>query len=143
MKKRYAGLFIPCLVLFLAMTTPAVAKDPTVIVRQAYQDILGRQPDKEGLRTFRSKIIDQGWTERQVRDALRQSQEFKIRRSTIIVTRAYEDILNRKPDRAGLKFYQDHIIYDNWTEKQVRASLRQSQEYRNHHRNQGYRDHQR
>ncbi len=45
------------------------------IIRNAYQDVLGRAPDAEGLRTYRRNMIDDGWTERQVRDALRKSQE--------------------------------------------------------------------
>ena len=38
------------------------------IVRRAYQDILNREPDVEGLRVYRSRVIDEGWTEQQVRE---------------------------------------------------------------------------
>ena len=47
------------------------------IVRRAYQDILKREPDPEGMRAFRSRIIDDGWTEADVRDALRSSPEYR------------------------------------------------------------------
>src|SRR5262249_47148446 len=32
------------------------------IVRRAYQDILGREPDPAGFRGYRSRMIDDGWT---------------------------------------------------------------------------------
>lgn len=127
-------LFAICLVVFLSTTGFAIAQDPTTIVKNAYQDILGRQPDSDGMRTFRSKIIDEGWTEQQVRATLRNSTEYKQQGSSKIVTRAYEDILNRKPDRAGMELYRNHILNDNWSEKQVRDNLRQSQEYQNLHK---------
>jgi hypothetical protein len=47
------------------------------IVRRAYQDILNREPDDQGLRVYRRRIIDEGWTEQQVREALRSSPEFR------------------------------------------------------------------
>ena len=49
--------------------------DPDRIVRRAYEDVLPRQPDPTGLRTYRSHIIDDGWTEAQVREALRKGDD--------------------------------------------------------------------
>src|SRR2546422_944585 len=49
---------------------------PDAIVRRAYQDILGRDPDPEGLRNYRSKIMREGWTEQDVREELRRSSEY-------------------------------------------------------------------
>ena len=123
-----------CSVLFVFMATFAFAQDPTTIVQNAYQDVLGRQADQAGLRMFRSKIIDEGWTEAQVRDALRSSPEAKKSGADEIINRAYEDILNRKADRGGMELYRKNIIENHWTEKQVRDSLRQSQEYLNKHK---------
>ena len=50
--------------------------NPDQIVRRAYQDILERDPDPAGLRAYRSRIVDDGWTEEQVREALRASPEY-------------------------------------------------------------------
>jgi hypothetical protein len=47
-----------------------------------------------------------------------------------IIRRAYEDILGRAPDAAGLRDFRSHIIDRNWSEKMVRDSLRASEEYR-------------
>ncbi len=120
-----------CAVLLMFMATFAYAQDPTTIVENAYQDVLGRKADKAGMRIYRSKIIDEGWTEAQVRTALRSSPESQNAGADVIINRAYEDVLNRKPDRGGMELYRKNIIGNHWTEKQVRDSLRLSQEYLN------------
>jgi TorA maturation chaperone TorD len=106
------------------------------IVRRAYQDILGRDPDQEGLREYRRAMIDKGWTERDVRDDLRKSPEYarnQRRSAERIVTRAYQDVLGREPDQGGLNTYTGRVMRDGWEEQDVRASLEKSPEYR--HRN--------
>jgi hypothetical protein len=52
-------------------------KGADVIIRRAYQDLLNRDPDPQGLEHYRSMIIDEGWTERRLRDAIRSGQEYK------------------------------------------------------------------
>ncbi len=134
MKKTYISTLLACLC-FLAVTTgPVSAQDPTAVVERAYEDILGRKADKAGMRMFRSKMIDDGWTEKQVREALRKSPESNKQGSDDIIKRAYEDLLGRQPDRGGLQLYREKISKDHWSEKQVRDSLRESQEYKNHHK---------
>ena len=110
------------------------AEAPEVVVRRAYQDVLGRDPDPSGMRIYRSHIIDDGWTERQIREDLRKSTEFKGKDSDTIIYRAYQDVLGRDPDATGLAIYRKHIIKDGWSEKQIRDDLRNSQEYRNRKR---------
>jgi hypothetical protein len=105
------------------------------IVRRAYQDVLGRDPDPEGMRNYRSRIIDDNWTEQQVRDDLRRSAEFRDRstmtpqRATEIVRRAYLSVLNREPDQ-GSQAYVQRVLRENWTEEDVARELRRSPEYR-------------
>ena len=108
---------------------------PNTVVRRAYQDILGRNPDPEGLRTYRSKMINEGWTEQDVREALRQSPEYAStdRRSASadrIIQRAYRDILHRDPDPSGLESYRRNIIENGWDEHDVRQALMRSPEKR-------------
>ena len=131
---KYCKL-VACAVLFVFMTTgTGFAQDPTTIVENAYQDVLGRKADKAGMSEFRSKIIDQGWSEAQVRDALRKSPEFSQAGTDAIIKRAYEDILNREPDRGGKEMLRKKITEHHWSERQVRNSLRDSQEYKNKHK---------
>jgi hypothetical protein len=113
------------------------------VVRRAYQDVLNREPDAEGLRVYRSRIIDEGWTEQQVREALRDSAEYRANvrgnpgtrgamtreRATEVVRRAYLSVLNREPD-AGAEGYIDQVMRQGWTEEDVARELRRSPEFR-------------
>jgi hypothetical protein len=110
-------------------------QDPDRIVRRAYQDILQREPDQQGLRLYRSRIIDDGWTEQQVREALRSSPEYRELRTMTparaqeIVRQAYLAVLRREPD-AGSQGYVNRILRDHWTQDDVERELRKSPEYR-------------
>jgi TorA maturation chaperone TorD len=107
--------------------------DPDRVIRRAYEDILNREPDEQGLRNYRRLIIDQGWTEQDVRQALRKSQEHAaISQDSAdrIVRRAYQDILSREPDYSGLVNYRNQIMHHGWDEHDVRAALQQSPEFR-------------
>jgi hypothetical protein len=102
------------------------------MVRRAYQDILHREPDEAGLRLYRSRVIDEGWSEQQVRDALRSSPENRIvtrERASEMVRRAYLSVLNREPD-AGAQGYVNRVMREGWTEEDVARELRRSPEYR-------------
>lgn len=109
------------------------SNDPDVIVTRAYEDILNREPDKEGLRLYRSKIIDEGWSERDVRQDLMKSAEHKGRTpasADVIIRRAYQDILGRDPDQAGLANYRTKMVNEGWSERDVRSDLQKSPERR-------------
>jgi len=119
--------------------------NPERIVRRAYQDILDRDPDPEGMRVYRSKIIDEGWTEADVRDALRNSDEYRqnggrdVRsgltrsRAQDIVRRAYLNVLQREPDPAAASWV-DRVLNDGLTQADVERELRKSEEYRSRRR---------
>jgi TorA maturation chaperone TorD len=107
--------------------------DPDKVIRRAYEDILHRAPDAEGLRHYRTEMIDNGWTEQDVRQALRKSTEHdavKDSSADRIVKRAYQDILGRDPDYNGLVQYRKRIVNEGWDEHDVREALRDSPEYR-------------
>jgi hypothetical protein len=104
--------------------------DPDPIIKRAYLDLLGREPDSAGFRDYRSLIIDQGWTETMVRDNIRRSDEFRHEGADRIVRRAYLDVLGREADTDGLRLYRGNVLEKNWTEGDVRDALRKSDEYR-------------
>jgi len=106
------------------------------VIRRAYEDVLQREPDAQGMRLYRSRMIDDGWSEQQVREALRTSPENRQQRvvnrdarAQEIVRRAYLSVLNREPD-AGSRGYVDRVLRDNWTQQDVERELRKSPEYR-------------
>jgi hypothetical protein len=124
--------------------------DAERIVRRAYEDVLGREPDQSGMREYRSRIIDEGWTETQVRDALRRSPEYRERsnrspeyrdrnnsmsrpQAEDIVRRAYLSVLNREPD-PDARSWVDRVMRERWTQQDVERELRKSPEYRNKRR---------
>jgi hypothetical protein len=118
------------------------ARGASRVVRRAYRDVLGREPDAESLQYYRDRIVDEGWTEAQVRRDLRRSDEYKARTSDEtspygttrsaqnVVRRAYRDVLGREPDTQGMQYYRDRIVNEGWTEAQVRRDLRNSDEYK-------------
>jgi hypothetical protein len=122
-------------------------EDADRIVRRAYQDVLGREPDQPGLRLYRDRILDEGWTEKRVRDALRNSPEYREKAAATsrakvetsraqaeeVVRRAYLSVLSREPD-AGSKGYVEKILRNHWTQTDVEKELRKSAEYRNKHK---------
>jgi peptidase inhibitor family I36 len=109
--------------------------DVDQIVRRAYQDVLGRDPDESGLRQYRSRMIDDGWSEQQVRESLRNSPEYRERttmtrpKAQEIVRRAYLNVLKREPD-PGAEGYIMNVWQRNWSQEDVERELRNSQEYR-------------
>ncbi len=104
--------------------------DPDKIVRRAYQDILERDPDENGLRTYRSRMIDQDWDEQMVRESLRRSDEYRGPVVNRIIGRAYRDVLGRDPDARGLEQYRNAVIRQGMTEDELRNDLRRSDEFR-------------
>jgi hypothetical protein len=111
-------------------------RDPDRIVRRAYQDVLEREPDAAGLRLYRGRILQDGWSEDQVRDALRRSPEYRDQHTMTwpkaeeVVRRAYQTVLRREPD-PGSRTYVDKVFRDKWTQADVERELRRSDEYRN------------
>jgi hypothetical protein len=118
------------------------ATDADSIIHRAYRDILGREPDAGGLREYRNRIRDDGWSEAQVRQALRSSPEYRERggggtmtreRAQEIVRQAYLSVLRREPDPASAGFV-DRVFRDHWTLQDVERELRNSAEYRDRRR---------
>jgi hypothetical protein len=124
------------------------------IVRQAYLDILNREPDRSGMRQYTDAMLNRGWSEADVRRSLRSSSEFReLRRgdsgrgydgrgydgrgydrgddrATEVVRRAYLNTLGREPDSAGMREYRMRVVRDGWSERDIQRALRSSYEYR-------------
>ncbi len=99
------------------------------VIRRAYLDILLREPDASGLRSYRSRMIEDGWTEARVRAELRETREY---RSVVerLITKAYRELLGRAPDPAGRRMFTERMLRDGWTEEDVRNAIRKDDEYR-------------
>jgi hypothetical protein len=97
------------------------------VVRAAYRDILGRDADGPGLRLYLSRLIEGGWSEDQLRDSLRHSDEFRHRDLDAIIRRVFRDVLGREPDASGLATYQ-RSLGRGMTEAEMRGDLARSRE---------------
>ena len=109
--------------------------DPEKIIKDAFKDLLGREPDAGELRDFRNRMKDQGWTERMLRDHLHTEEHYRNEAAERIVRRAYREVLGRDVDPSGLKQYSWAVREKGWTESDVRDDLRKSPEFRNKPRN--------
>lgn len=49
------------------------------IVTKAYRDLLGREPDPSGRQSFSEHMLKHGWSEEDVRNAIRRSDEYRAR----------------------------------------------------------------
>ncbi len=56
-------------------------RDAETIVRRSYLGVLGRNPDPEGLRAWTNQIMANNWSERDLENALRQSDEYRAQRN--------------------------------------------------------------
>jgi len=105
-------------------------RDYEGIVRRIYREVLHRDPDPEGLRSYAANLRDRRWSEDDLRREIRRSEEARETRAREIVIRAYRDILGRDPDAEGLRSYQRKIM-DGMDENRLRDILRGSEEARN------------
>ena len=106
------------------------------VVRRVYQDVLVREPDPEGLALYRNHVINDRWSEQDVRNAVMASPEYRqraaltpVQNAEQIVARSYRAVLGREPDPAS-RVYVDKVLRERWTEADVSRELRNSPEFR-------------
>jgi hypothetical protein len=105
------------------------------VIKYAYKDVLGRDPDESGLQTYGVA----GTTPDQIRQSLigseegkafQAAKEAKAKEATYATAEqaadAYERIMGRRPDAAGLKYYTKT---NRMTPEEMEKSLRESDEY--------------
>lgn len=104
-----------------------------VAITKAFREVLGRDPDANGLAHYRSKW-KQGWTQGQIRDDLRRSGEGRDSVIRAVITRAYRELLGRDPDPAGYATYEKAMRERGYTERDIRAALMNGDEYKQRQR---------
>lgn len=113
----------------LQRSDEARAVDANAAITRAYREVLGRDPDPQGLNHYRSKWRE-GWTQGQIRDDLRRSHEGRNSHIHSAITRAYRDVLGREPDPGGYANYERLMREKGYTERDVRNALMSGEEYR-------------
>lgn len=117
----------------LQRSAEARAIQPEAAIRGMYREELGRDADPAGLAHYRAKWRE-GWTQGQIREDLRRSQEGRARNLREIITRAYRELLGRDPDPAGLANYERQMREKGLTERDLRRALMNGEEYRQRQR---------
>lgn len=113
----------------LQRSPEARAVNADTAIANAYREVLGREPDASGLAHYRAKWRE-GWTQGQIREDLRRSTESRNTQSRVIITRAFRDLLGRDPDPAGYATYERLMRERRYTERDIRAAIMDSPEYR-------------
>jgi hypothetical protein len=113
----------------LQRSPEARAVSADAAITNAYREVLGRDPDANGLAHYRAKWRE-GWTQGQIRDDLRRSNESRNTQYRVVITRAFRDLLGREPDAAGYATYERLMRERHYTERDIRAAIMDSPEYR-------------
>ncbi len=92
-------------------------------LNQIYQEVLGRNADERGLRTY-SRELERGKSWAYIRREIAESNE-----AAQVINRLYREVLGRDTDRNGLRTYQQHLA-DGWSLRDVQRSLQRSDEAR-------------
>lgn len=106
------------------------------IIERAYLDVLQRPVDPSGLRSYRQHMIEDRWSDQDVRRALRESEEFRQLAGNIVM-KVYRDLLDRAPSSSEARMYRNRMVRDRWTEEDVRSAVKQTPEYRDRLRHGG------
>ncbi len=98
-------------------------------IRKIYREVLGRDPDANGLAHYRAKWR-QGWTQGQIRADLQRSTEGRDGKIRAAIIRAYREVLGREPDPEGFAVYERAMRERGYTERDVKRALMSGDEYR-------------
>jgi len=102
---------------------------PERIITQAYRDLLGRDPDADGMRHYRRRMIERRWSAGDVREAIRTSDEYRMKEADLIIDRAFDDLLEREPTKAERDEYRRRLLGDG-TEDGIRRNIKKTEEYK-------------
>jgi hypothetical protein len=104
--------------------TGSSGDDHAELVRAAYDGLLGRSPDPDGLDHWTGELAA-GRSPARLLAALADTDEHR----RLLVTDAYERYLDRRPDPDGLRWWVDRLA-DATTALSLRVQLLGSEEYR-------------
>lgn len=93
------------------------------MIRRAYRDMLRRDADEGGLRDYRRHILQDNWSEEQLRHSLRESDEYRPIADRII-NEAYREVFRRDPDERELRRMREQMIRRGWNGDDVRKAIR-------------------
>ncbi len=93
-------------------------------INKIYQEILERDADYNGLRTYTNNVMNRNWSLNQVRKEVIDSRETQDK-----INQIYRDFLGRNVDSNGLNHYRGKLE-GGWSMSQVRRDVASSDEAR-------------
>ncbi|MBK8475015.1 MAG: hypothetical protein IPL39_01550 [Opitutaceae bacterium] len=97
---------------------------------RAFRDLLQREPTGRELRDYRERLVAEGWSREQLRDAIRSGREYRSREADRIIVRVYRELLGREPDQSGWAHWRAKIVDHGWSEQRLRKTIREGDEFR-------------
>jgi hypothetical protein len=117
---------------------PATMEEAKATVTKAYQEIFGRQPDMGGLTAYSNNLLSGAITETDMRDELKNSEEYKRKQTGGIpipyseavsfVTGLYNSILKRQPTASDLNVWVTPLTKGSTTKQEVQYWITNSDE---------------
>lgn len=101
----------------------AYSDDAEEAIEDIYEEVLERDPDGGGMRTYQNRLADD-WNIEEVREDIAESDEAERR-----INQIYRQILGRNADRGGLRTYQ-RKLGEGWSLDKVRRDIADSDEAR-------------
>lgn len=101
-----------------------------IIIEDIFREEMNRDVDDDSMRKYRRLMIDDGWSERRVRNDIMKNPVMDRQEIETVVVRAFEDLLNRRPKPRERDSYVDDMIRYRWDELKVRDTIKRSREYR-------------
>ncbi len=92
-------------------------------IEQIYQEVLERNPDRGGMRTYQDRLADD-WNIEDIREDIAESGEAEQ-----AINRIYREILGRNADSSGLRTYRRKLS-EGWSLDKVRRDISNSDEAR-------------
>lgn len=92
-------------------------------INQIYQEVLGRDVDAPGLKTW-SRELEKNKRLKDVRRKIAKSREAQT-----LINQIYQEVLGRNVDSSGLKTFTKHLA-KGWSQENVRQNIQQSDEAR-------------
>ena len=101
----------------------AYSDDGEEAIEDIYEEVLDRDPDRGGMRTYQNRLADD-WNIQDVREDIADSDEAER-----ALNRIYRQILGRNADRGGLRTYSRKLA-EGWSLDKVRRDIADSDEAR-------------
>lgn len=96
-------------------------------INQIYREVLGRNVDPDGLRSYSERLED-GDSFDDIREDIADSREARD-----VVSRLYQELIGRDASRNTIRAYTQRLA-DGWTLGDVRDDIRESDEFRGRNR---------